>query len=130
MPLLPLAAVPDVNDSCPDTPLVPASADRTLNTPLDVALPYPVSRDTAPPVLVVLSPAAATTRPPAADTPEPTTTLTDPPAPEVADPVRTVTMPELPTDVVPVTNCSAPLTPLAPASAVRTLNTPLDVARP
>ena len=70
------------------------------------------------------------TRPPAADTPDPMTTLTDPPAPEVADPVRTVTMPLLPLVEKPDVSDSCPDTPLVPAGAVRTLNTPLDVALP
>ena len=51
MPLLPFDVQPDVSDSWPDTPAGPALAVRTLNTPLDVWLPYPVNKDTAPPVV-------------------------------------------------------------------------------
>ena len=57
-------------------------------------------------------------------------TLTLPPAPLAAEPVRSTIAPELPFFVVPVVNDSEPLTPFVPASAVRTLNTPLDDARP
>ena len=53
-----------------------------------------------------------------------------PPVPSVAEPVRSTTEPELPFDVVPVVNESEPVTPLVPESAVRMLNTPLDVGEP
>jgi hypothetical protein len=38
-PLLPLEAVPDLRDTLPLTPLLPASADKTLNEPLLVDSP-------------------------------------------------------------------------------------------
>ena len=62
--------------------------------------------------------------------PLPATTLTLPPVPDVAEPVRSTIAPLLPFDVVPVVKDSEPLTPFSPASAVRMLKTPLDVARP
>ena len=85
----------------------------------------------APPVpAVAASPALTATRPPVELFPLPTTILKLPPAPDVAEPVRSVIMPLLPFDVVPEVNDKEPLVPFAPAMAVRTLNTPLDVARP
>ena len=56
--------------------------------------------------------------------------LTLPAVPSVADPVRSTIAPLLPVLLVPVVNESEPLTPPVPASAVRTLNAPLDEARP
>ena len=86
----PVTTLPVVKDRPPDTPAVPPSAVRILNTPLDVALPYPVIIDTAPPVFAVASPALIATRPPAEIAPLPTWTLTLPAVPSVAEPVRNV----------------------------------------
>jgi hypothetical protein len=82
----PVTTFPVVRDKPPDTPAVPPSAVRILKTPLDVALPYPVIIDTAPPVDAVASPALTTTRPPAAIVPLPTDTLMLPAMPRVALP--------------------------------------------
>jgi hypothetical protein len=62
--------------------------------------------------------------------PLPTTTLTLPAAPFVADPVRKVICPLLPFVVDPDVSDSELDVPAAPAFAERTLNAPLDVARP
>ena len=71
-PLLPCTVVPELNTSMPLTPLTPELADRMLTTPLDVAVPSPDARLTAPPVLTVLRPAWASMEPPAPDVPLPT----------------------------------------------------------
>ena len=125
-----MTTFPVVRDKPPDTPVVPPSAVRMLKTPLDVALPYPVIIDTAPPVDAVASPALTTMRPPAEIDPLPTAMLTDPLVPLVASPVLNVITPLLPFDVVPDENDNDPLVPSAPEFAVRTLKTPLDAARP
>ena len=127
----PVTVLPDENEREPLTPFEPELAVRMLKVPLDFARPYPVMIEIAPPVEdPVASPALTATRPPVELFPLPTTILMLPPAPEVAAPVRKVIMPLLPFDVVPEVKDNEPLTPLAPALAVRTLNTPLDVARP
>jgi hypothetical protein len=64
IPLLPVEVVPDVKDSELDIPLTPASADFTLNAPLELVRPYPVIIEIEPPVASVLSPAFTATRPP------------------------------------------------------------------
>ena len=64
--------MPELNTSMPLTPLTPELADRMLTMPLDVAVPSPDARLTAPPVLTVLRPAWASTEPPAPDVPLPT----------------------------------------------------------
>jgi hypothetical protein len=84
-----------------------------------------------PPVAVdVASPALMAIRPPELNFPLPTTTLTLPATPLVADPVRNVIWPLLPLLVVPEVKDREPAVPAAPALAVRTLNAPLEVARP
>jgi hypothetical protein len=131
IPLLPLVVVvPEVIDSDPETPDEPALADRTLKAPLDVARPYPVIRETDPPVTAVACPADTDTRPPEVTLPLPTTMLTLPAVPFVAEPVRSVIIPVLPFDAVPVVKDRDPETPPAPLSADRTLKTPLEFARP
>jgi hypothetical protein len=131
IPELPFVTVfPDVKDREPETPLPPASAVRMLNAPLDVARPYPVMREIDPPVILVLWPEDTATRPPAEILPLPTTMLMLPAAPSVADPVRKVIMPLLPAEVTPLVIEIEPEVPALPAFAVRTLKTPLDLARP
>ena len=83
-----------------------------------------------PSLQLEVAPAVITTRPPVLKLPLPTTTLTLPDAPFVAEPVRRVIIPLLPFEVVPVVSDNDPLTPLAPAFAVRILKVPLDVAVP
>jgi hypothetical protein len=50
LPDVPELVVPEVKLKWPLTPLVPALSVRTTTEPLDVAVPSPVVRDTAPPV--------------------------------------------------------------------------------
>jgi hypothetical protein len=131
IPLLPsVVALPDVSDNDPDTPFEPAFALRTLKAPLDVARPYPVISEIAPPVTAVASPLVTVTRPPAVSFPLPTIMLTLPAAPFVAEPVRRVIFPLLPLLVVPDVNESELDTDKSPPFAVRTLKAPLDVALP
>jgi len=63
-PLLPTEVIPDLIFRDPLTPSVPASAVFIVNAPLDVEDPNPETRDTEPPVTVVLSPALTKIRPP------------------------------------------------------------------
>ena len=49
-PVVPELAVPDVNDSMPLTPVVPAFMVFTITAPLVSVVPSPVVTDTAPPV--------------------------------------------------------------------------------
>ena len=66
-PLHPLDAVPELNTKAPLMPFVPAFTDVIVMAPLDVAVPLPVLKVTAPPVPVaawVLAPAATVTAPP------------------------------------------------------------------
>jgi hypothetical protein len=53
-PVLPLLDVPDVKLNRPLIPDTPALTVDTVNAPLDVAKPYPVTREIAPPVETVL----------------------------------------------------------------------------
>ena len=76
-PLLPSLLVPVFKDTDPLTPSTPASVVLNEKEPLEVAIPYPPTSDTEPPVLVVLSPEDTTMRPPAPVLPEPTTTAND-----------------------------------------------------
>ena len=64
-PLLPEAAVPVLKESAPLVLVVPAFAVLIENAPLDSADPYPLVKDTEPPVAVVLTPPRIATRPPA-----------------------------------------------------------------
>jgi hypothetical protein len=104
-----------------------------LKAPLDVAVPYPLIIETAPPVLseaAVLSPADTVMRPPVERFPLPITILTLPAVHLVAEPVRRVMFPLLPLVVEPEVSEREPETPSAPAFAERTLKAPLEVARP
>ena len=58
-PELPVLAEPVLKISMPLTPLVPELMDRMVIAPLDVDVPSPVLRLTAPPVWTVLRPAYA-----------------------------------------------------------------------
>jgi hypothetical protein len=58
-PELPVLAEPVLKMSMPLTPLVPELMDRMVIAPLDVEVPSPVLRLTAPPVWTVLRPAYA-----------------------------------------------------------------------
>ena len=49
-PLLPDTAVPLLKTSMPLTPLVPELMERMAMAPLEVAVPSPLARCTAPPV--------------------------------------------------------------------------------
>ena len=86
-PLVPVDAVPEVKEREPLVPPAPDSAVRTLNAPLEVARPYPLIIESAPPVTCVLSPAFIAIRPPPLRAPLPATTLTLPAFPEVDAPV-------------------------------------------
>jgi hypothetical protein len=124
-PLLPLDALPDLIANEPLIPLSVESADRRLNEPLLVAVPWPDTIEIDPPVRTVLSPALSTIRPPAPEFPLPTLTLILPLAPVVAEPDLRTIDPLLPLEVEPVLNDRDPLLPLAPASALRIVNAPL-----
>jgi hypothetical protein len=71
-----------------------------------------VTRDTAPPVLLVLSPPEIEILPPGPYLPLPRTTLILPEAPPVADPDLNTIAPLLPADVVPVEKERVLLTPV------------------
>ena len=58
-PELPVLAEPVLKMSMPLTPLVPEFMDRIVMAPLDVDVPSPELRLTAPPVCTVLRPAYA-----------------------------------------------------------------------
>ena len=58
-PELPVLAEPVLKISMPLTPLVPELMDRIVMAPLDVDVPSPLLRLTAPPVCTVLRPAYA-----------------------------------------------------------------------
>ena len=83
-----------------------------------------------PPGTTVASPALIVIRPPAVNFPLPTTTLTLPPVPFVAEPVRNVMLPLLPSVDDPDVSDKDPEVAFCPPFAVRTLNAPLEVARP
>ena len=50
LPLVPLLVVPEANSSNPLTPEVPALTVCIFKTPLEVAVPLPLLKETAPPV--------------------------------------------------------------------------------
>jgi hypothetical protein len=56
-PLLPLLALPELKTSMPLLPASPAFVLRIVTMPLVVAVPSPLPKLTAPPVLTVLRPA-------------------------------------------------------------------------
>jgi hypothetical protein len=95
-PVLPALEVPETKERDPLVPLSPALAVRTLNEPLDFAVPKPVIIETAPPVFTVLSPLLTTKRPPPAREPDPTRMLTLPAVPRVAIPLFKTIAPLLP----------------------------------
>jgi hypothetical protein len=129
-PLLPLVAIPVFKYTAPVFPVFPTFADITVKAPLEVATPNPETREIEPPVLSPLSPAVNTIRPPAPLDPAPTSKLILPAAPLDAKPDLKATAPLLPTDVEPDLIFRDPLTPSTPASAVLTVNAPLDVEDP
>jgi hypothetical protein len=55
-PLFPVFDEPELKTSAPLTPVVPLFALRIVTTPLDVDVPSPLLRLTAPPVCTVLRP--------------------------------------------------------------------------
>merc|ERR1719482_517541 len=127
-PLLPLTDVPVLKISMPLTPEVPELIDRIVMAPLDVAVPSPLARCTAPPVCTVLRPASKTTAPPTPLVPLPTLTSTIPPRPAVAAPVPISIAPLLPATAVPLLNMSMPLTPELPELIDRIVMAPLELA--
>ena len=129
-PVDPLEDVPVFKAKLPDTPSDPASELKTVNAPLELAVPKPVTRDIEPPVASVLSPELRTTLAPTKLVPLPAITLTLPLVPPVADPERITIDPELPSDEVPDFNDNDPLVPLEPASDVSNENAPLDDTLP
>ena len=66
IPDAPLLVVPDANDKPPLTPDVPAFTVCNLTSPLDLAAPYPVDRDTDPPEAPLPWPAVSEISPPLA----------------------------------------------------------------
>ena len=122
--------VPDVNDSMPLVPTVPAFSVRTTTAPDVSAVPSPVVREIAPPVKELLYPAEMSTAPPVSVWDLPTDTSMSPPSPFVALPVASWIIPDPPEDVVPLVKLNAPLTPFWPAFADRTAIPPLVVAVP
>jgi len=55
-PLLPLLVLPELNTSMPLLPALPEFKLRIVTMPLEVAVPSPLLRLTAPPVSTVLLP--------------------------------------------------------------------------
>ena len=108
----------------------PELAVRIVIMPLDVDVPSPVARLSAPPVCTVLRPVSMLTRPPAPLVPLPAEMLTSPPRPTVAAPLPRSSDPLLPVLDVPEEKISMPLTPLVPELAVRIVIMPLDVDVP
>ena len=96
-PELPVLAVPVLKISMPLTPLVPELMDRIVMAPLDVDVPSPLLRLTAPPVCTVLRPAYA---------------CRDPPTPLVPLPADKEIRPARPVVAAPEPRISAPLLPL------------------
>jgi hypothetical protein len=115
-PDAPLLVVPDWKAKPPLTPDTPALNVLSAIEPLDVAIPDPDARETAPPVRTVLIPAIDTRSPPAFAVPVPTLIMISPPFPPVAAPVDTAMKPLVPELVVPVVKLSIPLVPAVPAS--------------
>jgi len=129
-PLLPLDVVPVLKDIKALVPCVPESEVLKLKDPLVVLVPYPLDKETAPPVKALLPPACTEMRLPLPVEPVPARMLTLPAVPCDAAPERRVIDPVLPEEEVPVLNDSVPLVPEAPASAVRRLNEPLVLDDP
>jgi len=127
-PLLPRLAVPELNTSKPLTPLVPAFAVRILRSPLLVLDPEPLTSVIIPPVKRLLRPDIRPSCPPDPLVPLPTVSMMEPPRPLTADPVPIRKAPLLPPLAVPELKTSKPLTPAAPAFALRILISPLLVA--
>jgi hypothetical protein len=121
---------PELKTSAPLTPVVPLFALRIVTTPLDVDVPSPLLRLTAPPVCTVLRPAEACTDPPTPLVPLPTVISTMPARPSVDTPVPISIEPELPPLAVPVLKISMPLTPVVPELMDRIVMVPLDVDVP
>jgi hypothetical protein len=126
----PELVVPELNVRTPLTPPVPALAVLIVIAPLVVAPPWPLVIPTAPPVVIVLSPAARVIKPPTPLFPVPTVMLTAPPVPLVAVPDPIAIEPEFPTLVEPELKVSSPLTPELPPLAVWMVIAPLEVAKP
>jgi hypothetical protein len=118
----------------PLTPDVPAAAVASFTPPLDVAVPTPVTKDTAPPLalapVALEAPADTDIPPPLPVFPFPTLRRKEPLFPDVAADVKNRTMPEFPDEDVPVISSNPPLTPELPALLVKTFTLPLDVAEP
>jgi hypothetical protein len=129
-PVVPELDVPELKTSTPLTPLAPALAVRMVTAPLDVAMPWPLTIPTAPPVRTVLSPEATVSRPPAPLMPLPTVMLMAPPLPPVAESEPMETDPVVPLLDVPELKTSTPLTPVSPAFADLTVTAPLELAIP
>ena len=129
-PLEPELVVPELNDSRPLTPPVPAFAVLIVIAPLDVFTPSPLVTPMAPPVSTVLWPAVSVIRPPVPLLPPPTVMLTAPALPPTAAPEPTRIEPLEPELVVPELNDSKPDAPVAPALEVRIVMAPLLLAMP
>ena len=100
--------------------------------PLLVAVPSPVIRTQAPPVVNALHPEHTVTIPPDPLVAHPVATKRRPARPFVADPDPARTLPLLPILETPELNTRSPLVPLAPPFEVRMLVMPLlaDVPSP
>jgi hypothetical protein len=129
-PLLPLLEEPALKISMPDAPAVPAFELRMVTMPLDEAVPSPLDKLSAPPVLAVLRPEKTCTLPPAPLVPLPTVKSTMPPRPSVAAPEPSLRAPLLPLLALPELKMSMPLLPFEPAFALRIETMPLDDAEP
>jgi hypothetical protein len=121
---------PELNTSTPLVPAIPEFDDLIVRAPLVVAVPWPATMPTAPPVWTVLSPDATVIKLPTPLMPVPTVMLIAPPLPPVAAPEPMETDPVVPELDVPELKTSTPLTPAAPALAERIVTAPLDVAMP
>jgi hypothetical protein len=127
---VPELVVPVVNLIEPEVPSEPASTERKINEPLDVAVPAPVLMLIDPPVFGVLVPAEAMISPPAVALPVPIDNTKSPAFPPVAAPVEIATAPDAPALVVPVEKVRPPLMPVDPALNVCTSILPLDFVDP
>ena len=129
-PELPPFALPELKTSRPLEPETPAFAVTKIIAPLDACVPSPLQITTLPPEAYVDRPAMRVIAPPLPLVPEPTAKLIPPPRPPVAAPVPIMIAPLLPSFELPELKKSLPVEPAAPAFAVFTMMTPLDVAVP
>ena len=101
LPLLPLLVDPELKNSDPLNPFVPAFSLRITTVPLLEAVPSPDEIRTTPPVCTMLRPACTYKSPPTPLVPAPTLTTMAPARPAVVAPEPRKTAPLLPALAVP-----------------------------